>query len=172
MAAIAAAVAGAALLGSMRLSQAWDAGLRKGDFGDLPLSLLIALSLAVLACAPLALLGLAALAFAEESIEVDAEAVTVRTTAFERTRSVRIARSELECWRETLLPLPPWWTWAVQRLAARAGGRFYPVAGAAGPKEKRMIARALANATGKPLIGDFGRTIPSQPPGIDSPRFS
>jgi hypothetical protein len=159
MASIGAAVAGAALLGSVRLGQAWDAGLKTGDFGDLPLSLLIALSLAVLICAPLALLGLAALAFAEESIEVDAEAVTVSTTAFERTRSARIARSELECWRETLWPLPPWWTWSVKRLAARAGGRLYPVAGAAGPGEKRMIARLLAEVTGKPLVGDFGRTI-------------
>ena len=85
------------------------------------------------------------------------EKITIRTTAFERTRVRQIPLSELECWRETYLPLPPWWTWAVRRLAARSRGKLEPVAGAAGPKEKTRIAEILSRATGKPLIDDFGR---------------
>jgi hypothetical protein len=159
MALVGSAVAGAALLGCYRLGQAWEAGLRRLDFGDLPLPLLVALSLILLVAAPLSLLGLAALAFAEESIEVDAEHVTVKTTAFERTRITRIPRADLECWRETYWPLPPWWTWAVRRLAARSGGRLHPIAAAAGPTEKRLVGEALAAATGRPLLGDFGRRL-------------
>ena len=155
----AAALGAAALLGCYRLGQAWEAGLRRLDFADLPLPLLIALSLILLVAAPLALLGLAAVAFAEESIEVDAEHVTVRSTAFERTRVTRIRRSDLECWRETYWPLPPWWTWAVRRLAARSGGKLYPIAAAAGPKEKRLVGEALAEATARPLLGDFGKRL-------------
>lgn len=157
MAAVGAVVAGATLLGSARLAQAWEVGLRRGDFGDLPIPVMILLSLAVLVSAPLALLGLAALAFAEERIEVGPDEIVIQTTAFERTRTERIPRSELECWRETYLPLPPWWTWAVKRLAARSGGRLHPVAGAASPKEKRRIGEALAEATGRPLVGDWNR---------------
>ena len=159
MAATAAAVAGAALLGSLRLGHAWESALRRGDFGDLSLPLLLFLSLSVLVSAPLALVGLAALAFAEESIDVSPDEITIRTTVFEKTRTERIPARELDCWRETLWPLSPWWTWAVTRLAARSGGRLHPIAGAAGPKEKRTIGLALAAATGKPLIGDRGRPI-------------
>ena len=159
MAAVGTAVAGAALLGSARLGQAWEAGLKKGDFGDLPLPLLIVLSLAVIVSTPLALLGLAALAFAEERIAVSPDEILIETTAFERTRTLRIPRSELECWRETRWPLPPWWTWAVRRLAARWRGRLHAVAAAAGPREKRAIGLALAEATAKPLLADFGRRI-------------
>jgi uncharacterized membrane protein len=159
IAAIALAVAGAALLGAYRLGQAWDAGMRRGDFGDLPLPALVFLSLAVLVSAPLALIGLAALAFAEERIEVAPEGVTIRTTAFERTRTEAIAADALDCWRETYWPLAPWWTWAVKRLAARSRGRLYPIAGAVGPAEKRAIGEALAAATGKPLVGDWNRRI-------------
>jgi hypothetical protein len=159
LAAVAAVVAGAAIAGSIRLGPAWEAGLKKGDFGDLPLSVLIPLSLAVLVSTPLALLGLAALAFAEERIEVGVDEISIETTAFERTRTTTILRAELDCWRETRWPLSPWWTWAVTRLAARSGGKLHPCAAAAGPKEKRAIGKALAGATGKPLIGDFGRRI-------------
>lgn len=149
----------AALFGGARLGAVWEASLRRGEFSDLPLPLLIALSLSVGVSAPLALLGLAALAFGEETIEVAGGTIRVKTTAFEQTRARTILLEDLECWRETLWPLPPWWTWSVQRLAARAGGRLHPVAGAASPREKRLIGLALARATGKPLIGDFGRRI-------------
>ncbi len=157
--ALAAVVLGAALFGAARLEQAWESGIKKGHFSDLPLPLLIALSVAVGISTPAALGGLAALAFAEESIEVSPEVVTIRSTAFERTRVLRIQREEVECWRETYLPLPPWWTWAVRRLAIRSHGRLHAVCGAAGPKEKRTIAIALAKVTGKPLVGVFGREV-------------
>ncbi len=157
--ALAAVILLAALFGGARLGTSWEAGLRKGDFSDLPLPVLIALSLSIGVSTPLALLGLSALAFGEETIEVDGEAITIRTTAFERTRAQIVRRGDLECWRQTFWPLPPWWTWSVQRLAARAGGRLHPLAGAASPKEKRAIGLALARATQKPLIADFGRVI-------------
>jgi hypothetical protein len=153
------AVAGAALAGSIRLAGAWENGLKRGDFSDLPLPILLLLSVSVVGSTPLALAGLAALAFAEERIVVSAEEIRVDTTAWERTRTVRIPMADLECWRETRLPLSPWWTWAVTRLAARAAGRLHPLAGAAGPKEKRRIGLALAHATGKPLVGDFGKRL-------------
>lgn len=159
MAAVGLAVAGAALLGSARIGQTWEAGLKRWDFGDFPLPLLILLTVAVLVSTPLALVGLAALAFAEERIEVAPDEITVATTAFEKTRLRRIPLGSLECWRETYLPLAPWWTWAVKRLAARADGRLYPIAGAAGPREKRVIGEALALATGKALVSDSGRVI-------------
>ncbi|HEX7252465.1 MAG TPA: hypothetical protein VF376_06250 [Thermoanaerobaculia bacterium] len=154
---LAAAVLIGALLGASRIVQGWETSLRRGEFTEFPLPLLASLSLAIGVFAPLALVGLAALAFSEETVEVSAETLTIRTTAFEKTRIRRIPLSELECWRETYLPLAPWWTWAVQRLAARWRGRLEPLAGAAGPKEKREIARILARATGKPLVNDFGR---------------
>jgi hypothetical protein len=152
-------VASAALAGSIRLAGAWENGLKRGEFSDLPLPALVLLSLSIVGAAPFALAGLAALAFAEERILVSSEEIRVDTTAWERTQTLRIARADLECWRETRLPLPPWWTWAVTRLAARANGRLHPLAGAAGPKEKRRVGLALAKATGKPLIGDFGRRL-------------
>src|SRR4029450_1576293 len=108
---------------------------------------------------PLPRLGLAALAFSEEKVEISADEVVISTTAYERTRLKRIPLAELDCWRETRAPLPPWWTWSVTRLAARAGGRLHPIAGAAGPREKRGIGLALSEITGRPLIGDFGRVI-------------
>jgi hypothetical protein len=159
MGGIAMAVGAAALLGSVRLGQAWETGLRRGDFGDLPLPLLVLLTLAVLVSTPLALIGLSALAFAEEWIEVGQQGITIERTAFERTRTQRLSSRDLECWRETYWPLPPWWTWSVRRLAARCAGRLYPVAAAAGPREKREIGIALARATGKPLLGDRGRPV-------------
>lgn len=157
--ALAAVILLAALLGGVRLGSSWEAGLRKGDFSDLPLPVLVALSLSIGVSTPLALLGLAALAFGEETIEIDGDTITIATTAFERTRAQSIRREDLECWRETVWPLPPWWTWAVQRLAARAAGRLHPLAGAASPREKRLIGMALARATQKPLVGDFGKVI-------------
>lgn len=155
----AAIVAAAALAGSIRLAGAWENGLKRGEFSDLPLPVLLLLSVSVVGSTPFALAGLAALAFAEERILISPDEIRVDTTAWERTTTVTIPRSELECWRETRLPLPPWWTWAVTRLAARAAGRMHPLAGAAGPKEKRRIGLALARATGKPLVGDFGRRL-------------
>ena len=154
---VAALLVAAAFFGGARLASAWEATLRKGDSSELPLPVLALLSVAVGVSTPLALVGLAALAFAEETVEVESEEIVIRTQAFERTTVRRIRREELECWRETLLPLPPWWTWAVERLAARSGGRLTPIAGMAGPREKRRIARALARATGKPLVKDFRR---------------
>ncbi len=123
----------------------------------------LALTLAVGVSTPVALLGLAALAFAEETIEVGPETITIQTTAFEKTSTRRVPLAELECWRETYLPLSPWWTWSVSRLAARARGKLVPLAGAAGPKEKRWIGQVLASATGKPLIRDWGRTVAPGP---------
>ena len=107
LAAIALAVAATALLGAWRLGLAWDSGMRRGDFGDLPMPVLVFLSLAVLVSAPLALIGLAALAFAEERIDVEPEGVTIRTTAFEKTRTAVIAADALDGWRETYWPLSP-----------------------------------------------------------------
>ena len=155
--AVAATLLIATLFGGARLVAAWDSGLRKGDFSDLPLPALLALSIAVGLSTPFALLGLSALAFAEETVEVGPEEITVETVVFETVRRRTILRRDLDCWRETFVPLPPWWTWAVERLAARAAGRLLPLAGMAGPKEKRRIATALSRATAKPIVRDFGR---------------
>ena len=64
------------------------------------------------------------------------------------------------------MPLSPWWSWSVKRLAARSHGRLLPIAGGAGPKEKRAIGVALARATGRPLIADFGRVIEAEAAAI------
>lgn len=154
---MAALLVAAAFFGGARLASAWESTLRKGDASELPLPVLALLSVAVGVSTPLALVGLAALAFAEETVEVESDEIVIRTQAFERTTVRRIRREDLECWRETFLPLPPWWTWAVGRLAARSGGHLTPIAGMAGPREKRRIGHALARATGKPLVKDFGR---------------
>lgn len=159
-----------ALVGAARLGRAWEQALRRGTFTDLPLPVLVALSAAIGVSTPVAVVGVAALGFAEERIEVGPEAVTISLTAFERTRVRRIPRSDLQDWRETYLPLAPWWTWAVRRLAARAGGRLHPVGGAAGPKEKRRIGLALARATATPLVGVWGR--PVAPAGESSSGLS
>jgi hypothetical protein len=157
----AAVVVAAALFGMARLVPLWETSLRRGSFADLPLPLLVFLSVAVGLTTPLTLIGLAALSFAEETLEVTADEVVISTSAFERTRVRRIPLAGLDCWRETWAPLPPWWSWSVTRLAARSGGRLYPIAGGAGPREKRAIGVALARATGRPLVGDFGRVIAS-----------
>lgn len=159
LAAAVAVVLAAALYGTAHLAQVWESGLRKGDY-DLPLGILIGLTLSVAIATPLALLGLSAVAFAEETIAVGPEDVTIETATFEKTRVRRIPLHELRCWRETYLPLAPWWTWAVKRLAATVPGRLEPMAGAAGPKDKRLIGLALSRATKKPLVDDWGRAIP------------
>jgi hypothetical protein len=153
----AAVLVGAALFGGVRLFSAWDSVVRRGG-SEFPFPLLVALTAAVGLSTPLALLGLSALAFAEETVEVGPREIVIQTSAFERSTIRRIAREDLECWRQTFLPLPPWWTWAIERLAARVSGRLMPLAGMAGPKEKRRIGAALARATGKPVRRDFGRT--------------
>jgi len=163
----AAVVVAAALFGMARLVPLWETSLRRGSFGDLPLPLLVFLSVAVGLTTPLTLIGLAALSFVEETLEVTADEVVISTSAFERTRVRRIPLAGLDCWRETWAPLPPWWSWSVTRLAARSGGRLYPIAGGAGPREKRAIGLALARATGRPLVGDFGRVIAA--PGVPGP---
>jgi hypothetical protein len=163
----AAVVVAAALFGMARLVPLWETSLRRGSFADLPLPLLVFLSVAVGLTTPLTLIGLAALSFAEETLEVTPDEVVISTSAFERTRVRRIPLAGLDCWRETWAPLPPWWSWSVTRLAARSGGRLYPVAGGAGPREKRAIGLALARATGRPLVGDFGRVIAA--PGVPRP---
>lgn len=159
LAATAAVVLGAALYGTSHLAQVWESGLRRGNY-DVPLGILVGLTLAVAVATPLALVGLSALAFAEETIAVGAEEVTIETATFEKTRVRRIPLTELRCWRETYLPLAPWWTWAVKRLAATVADRLEPLAGAAGPKDKRLIGIALSRATKKPLVDDWGRAIP------------
>jgi hypothetical protein len=155
----AAVVIAASLFGISRLVPLWEASLRRGTFSDLPLPVLIFLSLAVGITTPVTLVGLAALAFVEERVDVGPSEVTVSTTAFEKTRVLTLSRGELDCWRETYLPLSPWWSWSVKRLAARSSGRIFPIAGGAGPREKRAIGLALARATGRPLVADFGRVI-------------
>jgi hypothetical protein len=154
-----AAVLGAALYGGSRLSRVWETGLRRGAFEELPVAILLPVTLAVGVSTPLALLGLAALAFAEERIDVTPEFVEIRTTAFEQTRIRLIRRRDLAAWVETYRPLAPWWTWAFRRLAARAAGRLHPVGGAAGPAEKREIGIRLAQATGVPLLAVSGRPV-------------
>ena len=161
---LAAIVLATAMLGAMRVGRVWETGLRRGSFDDLPLALLVPLTLAVGVSTPLALLGLAALAFAEETIEVGADTVSIRTTAFEKTRVRIVPRAELDAWQETFRPLSPWWTWAFRRLAARCGRRLIPLAGAAGNAEKRRIAVCLARATGVPLYGAGGRRIETAGP--------
>ena len=170
LAAAAAVLLAAALFGASRLAQAWETGLKKGEFADLPLPVLLLLSAAIGVSTPLALIGLSALSFAEETVEIADGAVTIRRSSFERTRVTRIPLEELDCWRETLLPLPPWWTWAVKRLAARSRGRYEPVAGAVGPREKRALGEILAKATGRPLVDDFGRSLPPSARSDNIPR--
>jgi hypothetical protein len=159
LAAVSGVVLAATLYGVAHLAEAWESGLRRGEFVDLPLGVLVALTAAIAVSTPLAFIGLSAVAFSEEIIAVGPETVTIETAAFEKTRVRSIRLRELESWRETYLPLPPWWTWAVKRLAARVGGSFEPVAGAAGPKDKRLIGIALARATGKPLLDDWGHAL-------------
>jgi hypothetical protein len=159
LAAGAAIVVVASLFGVARLVPLWEASLRRGSFSELPLPVLVFLSLAVGITTPLTLIGLAALAFAEERVEVGPSEVVISTTAFERTRVRRLSIAELDCWRETYVPLSPWWSWSVKRLAARSQGQLFPIAGGAGPKEKRAIGLALSRATGRPLVADFGRVI-------------
>ena len=141
----------------------WETGLRRGSFDELPLAVLVPLSLAVGVSTPFALAGLAALAFAEERIEIDADSIAISTTAFETTKRRVFPRRGLTAWVETYRPLPPWWTWAFRRLAARVDGRLVPLAGAALQREKRAVALALARATGAPLVDGAGRPVP--PPG-------
>ncbi len=159
LAAASGVVLAATLYGAAHLGEAWESGLRRGEFADLPLGVLVALTGAIAVSTPLAFIGLTALAFSEEIIAVGPETVTIATAAFEKTRIRQIELADLESWRETYLPLPPWWTWAVKRLAARVGGTLQPVAGAAGPKDKRLIGIALARATGKPLLDDWGHAL-------------
>jgi hypothetical protein len=166
---LAAAVLAAALAGGTRLSRVWEGSLRRGGFTELPLAALLPMTLAVGVSTPLALAGIAALAFAEERIDVTSEQISIRTTAFERTRIQTIPRRDLIAWVETYRPLPPWWTWAFRRLAARVGTRLVPVAGAAGHSEKRAIGLRLARATGVDLLGVSGRPVPERAP-VKIPR--
>ena len=156
---LAAVVLFAALAGGARLGRLWERSLRRGTFDELPLVVLLPMTLAVGVSTPFALAGLAALAFAEERIDVDGERVSIRSTAFERTQVEIIPIRDLSAWVETYRPLPPWWTWAFRRLAARVGTRLVPLAGAARHGEKRAIGLELERATGVALLGVSGRPV-------------
>src|SRR4029434_2073330 len=80
----------AALYGASRLVPLWETSLRRARFSDLPLALAALLSLAGGMSTPLTLLGLAALAFSEERVDISADEVVISTTAFEKTRVRRI----------------------------------------------------------------------------------
>ena len=66
-----------ALFGAAHLGEAWESGLKKGSYEDLPLPVLVGLTLAVAVATPFAFIGLSAVAFSEETIAVGGGEVLV-----------------------------------------------------------------------------------------------
>jgi hypothetical protein len=145
------AVAGAALFAAgtvaalLRLSSQWQQAARGGGSGLSPL-LLAGLTLAVLAGAPTAAVGLLSLLFTEETIELDSEEIRQELAVFARSRRRRLPRGPGLEFRWTSRPIPPWWTWTFVRLAAVSEGKRLGLGATLGVGEKRRLSEILRAA--------------------------
>lgn len=125
------------LLGAIRLAGEWRQFAAGRE--TLPAGALFGMTLAVLVGAPGALIGLVALFFAEETLEIDRGAVTREISIFgagERRTLPRTPSTRL-VW--TTRPVPPWWTWTFRRLALVTGGERLGVGATLGNAEKTAL---------------------------------
>jgi hypothetical protein len=142
----------ALLFAARRIMESWEHLLR--GVADVPLGWLAFLTLACFASVPATAVGMIRLLWTEEFLTILGDRVRreVATTGSTSVEEWEIER--LDCWRRTLLPLRPWWTWTVVRLAARVDGKLCPVGVATRDKEKKYLAELLARQTGRPIITD------------------
>ncbi len=141
----AAAFAAATLAALLRLSSQWQQAARGGGAAGLPPLLLAGLTLAVLAGAPLATVGLLSLMFTEETLQVSPGELRHELMAFGRCRRRSLPRQPPLELRWTSRPISPWWTWTFVRLAAVSGEEkcgLGATLGVAGKKRLYQILRA------------------------------
>lgn len=131
----------------LRLSSQWQQAARGGGAG-LPAGLLAGLTLAVLAGAPLAAVGLLSLLFAEETIELDREEFRHELTVFARSRRRRVPRNPPLELRWTSRPISPWWTWTFVRLAIVSRRERFGLGATLGVAEKKRLFEILRAAFG------------------------
>ena len=131
-------------LALVRLSTEWQL-LARGAKGAFPFGLLLVATLAVL-FAPLAVLGLLTLLFAEETIEVGADRIVQEIAVFGRIRTIPFpSRSRVRVvW--TRWPVAPWWTWTFHRLAILSESKRHGVGATLGTVEKGRLAEILRKA--------------------------
>ena len=126
----------------LRLSSEWHQ--TAAGRGNLPPGALGVLSLAVLCGAPAAFFGLAALFFAEETLDVRPREIVREIALFgrgDRRRCPRDASTRL-LW--TNRPVAPWWTWTFRRLAIVHGEEKIGIGATLGNSEKTALAEILS----------------------------
>jgi hypothetical protein len=175
-----AATFGALLFAARRLFESWEHVLR--GMPDLPTAWLALLTLACFAAVPATSVGIIHLLSTEEFLTVSEDRVRREVAMAGRTVVEEWDIERLECWRRTILPLRPWWTWTVVRLAARVNGKLFPVGVATRDKEKKYLAELLARHTGRPVVTDrqawrnrrhrSGRNPPEEPGPPEARRES
>lgn len=126
----------------LRLSSEWHQ-LAMGR-GNLPPGALGILSLAVLCGAPAAFFGLAALFFAEETLDVRPGEIVREIALFGRGDRLRCPRDGQTRLVWTNRPVAPWWTWTFRRLAIVHGPQRIGIGATLGNSEKSALASLIA----------------------------
>lgn len=132
------------LLGAIRIAGEWRQVAAGRE--TLPAGALFGMTVAVLLGAPGALVGLVALFFAEETLEIERGAITREISIFgagERRTLPRTAATRL-LW--TTRPVPPWWTWTFRRLALVTGVERLGIGATLGNAEKAALEGVVRRA--------------------------
>ena len=128
-------------LALVRLSTEWQL-LARGGKGAFPFGLLLVATLAVM-FAPLAVLGLLTLLFAEETIEVGTDRIVQELAVFGKVRTVLFPDRRRVSLVWTRWPVSPWWTWTFHRLAIASDRRRQGIGATLGTSEKGRLAEIL-----------------------------
>jgi len=129
------------ILAVLRIAAEWRQVANGRD--TVPLLLLAALTAAVVLGSPFALFGLAALLFAEETLEIGSAEIVREIAVFGRESRRPLPRAGGTAVRWTTWPVAPWWTWTFKRLALVSGRERMGVGATLGNSEKRELARLL-----------------------------
>lgn len=136
-----AVIAIGSLLAIFRITSEWHHVATGRD--SVPLAALLALTAAVLVGSPLALFGLAALLFAEETLAIGPDEIVREIAVFGREDRRPLPRTSETAILWTTKPVAPWWTWTFKRLALVSGPEKMGVGATLGNSEKRELARLL-----------------------------
>ena len=144
LAAAGAALAAGTVLGAIRIGGEWRQ-LAAGR-ETLPGTALAVLTAAVLLGAPAALFGLIALFFAEETLQIGADAVVREISIFGAGERRTLPRTPATRLLWTNRPVPPWWTWTFRRLALVTGADRIGIGATLGNSEKEALESIVRRA--------------------------
>lgn len=129
------------LLGAIRLAEEWRHIAAGRE--TIPAGALFGMTVAVLLGAPAALVGLVALFFAEETLEIERDAITREISIFGAGERRTLPRTDATRLLWTTRPVPPWWTWTFRRLALVTGAERLGIGATLGNAEKTVLEEML-----------------------------